>query len=323
MLHGGDFGKFGIESDLFKLSLPQLGLEVVVLFLNFLEIRPLILELLITQLQVITQVVNHVHQVLLIFGLWTSASPCLLPALCASSSTSGPSWTAGRLARNFALAITFALLELLFDLLSQEDALVDSDWAIIFLLLIRIGVILASPSISLLLLARFEYITKLICEEVGHSFVLLASSIIATIAAELGRTRLSDQVKELGILVSNPSRMQVQLEIDEKLVILDLSVTKEVHVILLFLVYLHVAVMSHNSLIQTTGCQSVISDQIKHVFILELAHCGLCVAQNIGLPWLIEQELFDAKDRALCVDLVVIDALHAEANELATRNKEH
>ena len=95
------------------------------------------------------------------------------------------------------------------------------------------------------------------------------------------------------------------------------------HVLLLLLVYLHEAVVPHDTLIETTGCQSICSDQIKHVFILEFAHGGLCVAKNIGRPWFIEQELLYAEDGAFCVDLVVLNTFHTEANEFATCNKEH
>lgn len=53
---------------------------------------------------------------------------------------------------------------------------------------------------------------------------------------------------------------------------------KEVHVVLLLFVNLIEAVVPDDSLIETTGCQSIGRDQVKHVFILEFAHSGLSVA---------------------------------------------
>ena len=143
----------------------------------------------------------------LIFGLGSCSSPSLLPAIACSATAGTTSGTTGRLARNFALAITFTLLELFFDLLAQEDALVYTNWAIFFLFLTRIGVKLAGLCVSLLLLAGFEYFFELICEEVRHGFVLSASPFLITIATMLGRAGLPHQVKEVMIFVSNPHRM--------------------------------------------------------------------------------------------------------------------
>ena len=61
--------------------------------------------------------------------------------------------------------------------------------------------------VSLLLLACLENFSELVCEEVGHRFVLSASPLFITIATMLGWTRLSHQIEELWIFISSPHRM--------------------------------------------------------------------------------------------------------------------
>ena len=51
--------------------------------------------------------------------------------------------------------------------------------------------------------------------------------------------------------------VKIKLEIDEKVVILHLLEVEKTQVLFLLLVYLHVTVVPHNPLEQSTGCQSI------------------------------------------------------------------
>ena len=142
------------------------------------------------------QVVNHIHQLFLAFYLWTSASPSLILVITSSTGSTTPGFTS-RLAWSFSLApILPALLELFFNLLSQKDALINSNWGIILLFIIRIAFVFVSRVISILILASFKYFSEMICEEVGHRFVLFTPSFIITIAEDLGWARLPHKVEE-------------------------------------------------------------------------------------------------------------------------------
>lgn len=102
-----------------------------------------------------------------------------------------------------------------------------------------------------------------------------------------------------------------------------LAKVEQTQVVLFLFVDLHVTVVSHDSLVQAARCQSIGGDEVKHVFVLEFADRGLLVAENVGFPRLVEQELLDAQDAALVVDLVVLEALVAEADEGAAGHEEH
>ena len=117
--------------------------------------------------------------------------------------------------------------------------------------------------------------------------------------------------------------VKVQLEIDEKVLVTQVRVLEQAHLRLLFLVNLHVAVVTHNALVQATRRQSICSDKVKHVFVLELANCCLFVAQDVRLPRFVEKELFDTEDSSLRVNLVILEALVAEADQLTCSHEEH
>ena len=61
--------------------------------------------------------------------------------------------------------------------------------------------------VSLLLLACLKDFSELICEEVGHRFVLSPSPLFITIATMFGWARLSHQIEELWIFVTSPHRV--------------------------------------------------------------------------------------------------------------------
>ena len=86
---------------------------------------------------------------------------------------------------------------------------------------------------------------------------------------------------------------QIELEVNEQVLVLDIDVLEETHILLLLFVDLHVAVVSHDPPLQPTGRQSIRRNQVEHVLVLELADCGLRVAHDVGLPGLVEQEFLD------------------------------
>jgi len=117
--------------------------------------------------------------------------------------------------------------------------------------------------------------------------------------------------------------VKVQLEIDEKVLVIQVRILEQAHLRLLFLVNLHVTVVTHNALVQTTRRQSICSDKIEHAFVLELANCSLFVAQDVRLPRSVEKELFDTENGSLCVNLVILQSLVAKADQLACSHEEH
>ena len=59
------------------------------------------------------------------------------------------------------------------------------------------------------------------------------------------------------------------------------------------IIQLHVAEMSHCTLIQLRGGQRILDHQVLEGVPFEFGHnCGL-LTENIALPLLVEQELFD------------------------------
>ena len=104
----------------------------------------------------------------------------------------------------------------------------------------------------------------------------------------------TEQMLILVIAASSCCLAEIQLEVDEEVLVLHLAEVEQAQIVLLLLIDLHVAVVPHNSLVQTTGRQSICRDQVKHVFVLEFAHSRLLIAENVCIPRLIEKELFDA-----------------------------
>ena len=72
------------------------------------------------------------------------------------------------------------------------------------------------------------------------------------------------QVEESEILATtagaSEGSVQVKLEVNEEVIVLHVTMVEKTHIVLFLLVYLHVAVMSHNPLVQSTCRQSIRSD---------------------------------------------------------------
>ena len=81
--------------------------------------------------------------------------------------------------------------------------------------------------------------------------------------------------------------------------------------------------VSYDSFIESAGCQSICGDQVQHALVLELADSRLRIAENVRWPWFIEEELLDTEDSALVVDGITLDALLAEADQIASGHEQH
>lgn len=88
---------------------------------------------------------------------------------------------------------------------------------------------------------------------------------------------LSEKIKQGWVLVINPLRVQIELEIDEEVFVFDLREVEKSHIGLFLLVDLRVAVVSHDALIEPTGRQSIGGDQVQHILVRELADSRLRV----------------------------------------------
>ena len=148
--------------------------------------------------------------------------------------------------------------------------------------------------------------------------------LVRSVDSKLGSPGLTHQVEDghvLGSLGRGLAPLNVKLEVDEEITVINIHKLKNANVSLLFLIDLPVAVVADDAFVESTGSQSILSDEVEHGLVLELADGGLLVAQNVHIPRLIEQELLHAKNTALSVDLVVFRTVVGEGNKLTTRDE--
>ena len=98
--------------------------------------------------------------------------------------------------------------------------------------------------------------------------MLSSFPLVRATASLLGQPRLVHQVEQSVVLVRRSCRIEVQLDIDEQIVVLNLLMLEQTHVLLLLLVDLHVAVVPHDALVQFRSRQSIGGYQVQHVLVL-------------------------------------------------------
>jgi len=82
--------------------------------------------------------------------------------------------------------------------------------------------------------------------------VLFALAFIQSCAFELWVSHLIQQIEKNYILIACILVLQIELEVDEKILIVDIFEFENPHVCLFLFVNLHVAVVAHDSLVKTT-----------------------------------------------------------------------
>lgn len=78
--------------------------------------------------------------------------------------------------------------------------------------------------------------------------MLLTSFHLITVTL-IGSPRLCQKIKQLGIFLMHT--MQVKLELDEKILIVEMAVFEKAHIAFLFLIDLHVTVVAHYAFVKT------------------------------------------------------------------------
>ena len=108
--------------------------------------------------------------------------------------------------------------------------------------------------------------------------MLFTFALVVAISGLLGEARLIDKLEQSVVLVGRPSVVEIELEVDEKVLVLHLAKLKQADVLLLLLIDLHVTIMPHDPLVQFRCRQSILSYEVEHVFILEFAYGRLLIA---------------------------------------------
>jgi hypothetical protein len=98
----------------------------------------------------------------------------------------------------------------------------------------------------------------------------------------------------------------IKFEINEELIILHTSEGKEVHIVFLLQVNLTVAELSNDTLVETTGSNSIVHCQVCHIVKGEFANSRLCLTDDILCPRLVEQKLLNTKNSPFCVNSVYV-----------------
>ena len=84
LLHRDDLGELRVDRDLVELCLAKFALEILVLLLQLGHVERLLFVLLVTQSQVIPQLLDNLQQLLFILGSGASTDPTLPLACCPS-----------------------------------------------------------------------------------------------------------------------------------------------------------------------------------------------------------------------------------------------
>ena len=82
--------------------------------------------------------------------------------------------------------------------------------------------------------------------------MLFALAFIQSCAFELWVSHLIQQIEKSCILIASILALQIELEVDEKILIVDIFKFENAHVCLFLFVNLHVAVVAHDSFVKTT-----------------------------------------------------------------------
>ena len=148
--------------------------------------------------------------------------------------------------------------------------------------------------------------------------LLIPISIPVTLVAIL-----MQQFKESWVFVAWLIVVKVKFEVNEKVTVIDLEEIDHTDILLFLFVDLHIAIMSHDALVQATSSQSIGRDQVQKIFICQLADSGLHVAKNVVFPRLVEQELFNTKDCTCLINLVIHSSIVAKDDQLSSGNEKH